>query len=290
MTEITAALLKRQASEFRFLVVDLANYRQTEARDRPLFSFEQVEAKGQELAHQFETAQATLGTDREYITARKLFLCSFGDLYGGRLDFAAVTRGDQQQCAWVQQACVYYQQSSHPLGALALARIFHHVGFYGTALYWYDLTEKVVRKAGPESSLHELASDAATMIRALYQAHTTTDPALTPATCFPTRDTPGLVLKNQPIAPHPAVPPPMPAAVGGAGSAIQAGAAGETQATAPEPSAPDQQAKFRALEEQRRVEKAREHRLEYHLCLTCGLPLKMADKVARRQIHKECGH
>ncbi|MBV9470438.1 MAG: hypothetical protein JOZ57_14465 [Abitibacteriaceae bacterium] len=299
MTEITPAQLKRQASEFRFLVTDLANYRQNEARAQPLFSFEQVEARGQELARQFEASQATLGTDREYVAARKLFLCSFGDLYGGRLDFAAVGRGDAQQCAWVHQACVYYQQSNHPLGALALARIFHHVGFYGTALYWYDLTERVVRKAGADNSLHELACDAAGMIQALYKSHNTTDPVLSPAACFPTRDTPGLLLKNQPAipqsptspsgAPHPAVPAPTMGAAGMVGVASpQAGAAGDTKPAESEQVVQDQQAKFRALEEQRAAEKLREHRLEYNLCLTCGLPLRMADKVARRQIHKEC--
>lgn len=263
MAEVTAAALKRQASEFRFVVFDwLAQHRKGKL-GHPFQSFEHIVAQGQHLETQLAAAQATCGAERDYQAARQIFWHCFGDLYNERLDFGALRRGDAANCDYAQKACACYKNSGHPLGASGLARIFRGVGFYGSALHWYDITERVAKKAGQaDAGLAELGGEAATTIQSLWQNKTTSDPALTPGLCFPTRDTPGLI------------PPTLPPVV-----QVKEPAPGASQ---------DQQARFRALEEQRKIEREHENRLGAGLCLTCGHALRVADKMARRRKHKEC--
>lgn len=113
--------------------------------------------------------------------------------------------------AYASKACGYAARSfgicPNPGAARTLATLFETVGLAATAVHWLEETERTVALTGA-------APDVATWARAkrldLQARGPARDPVLTRRGGFPTRETPGVVLTNQPPAP----PPPAPIASG----------------------------------------------------------------------------
>src|SRR5688572_26941315 len=134
MTHVSLADLKRQVSEFRFLVIDQNDCRRHTPPERPIISLDDLIVKGEKIERLFGETQTALGSDVSYVAERREFFCAFADLFYDLLDYSAIREGDPAHCLYAHKACEYYTKSSHPRGAIGLAYIFQSLGFYATAI------------------------------------------------------------------------------------------------------------------------------------------------------------
>lgn len=100
-------------------------------------------------------------------------------------------------CEYALRCCTMFPNCG---AAGILAIIYRSAGFYGTAMYW---SEKM-KEAAELKGLQDRAIEARAMMMELQAEGKTTDPYIQSGAVFPTRDTPGLVLANQPANPPPA--------------------------------------------------------------------------------------
>jgi hypothetical protein len=291
MSQLCLADLKRQNSEFRFLVADQYDCRCHTPREEPLIPLDDLVAKGEQLEQAFAAAQALLADNADYVRERRSFYCTFGDLFNDLLDYEAIQGGHPAQCVYAHKACEYYTKSAHPRGALGLAYIFTGLGFHATAAHWLGVVERIGQKVGPaDTETQSLAQEAHAQLARLTANAMNADRALADCAGFPLRDTPGLIPAYQSSA--------LPAAGAAAARPTPNGvtaAAARPASVAAAPAAPmhvdpnSHDETFRRLEQLRREERERERKIEQGLCLACGHPLRIVDKVARRHKHKECG-
>jgi hypothetical protein len=172
-----------------------------------VFIPEELREQGMKVLRMFEAEVAKYpdDSDAKHGLAMHLYRMAVVELQGFYKQSSNVVADGNRICDFAYRS---YQTAPTALAAMLLGDFFDHLGYFATAISWYERAEAAPSPDGDEARITKTKAK-----RLSLQADgKVSDPPLARGAQFPTRNTPGLELENQP-----ATPPPAPAKGGCAG-------------------------------------------------------------------------
>lgn len=161
--------------------------------------------KGEAILRMYEVEQEALPSDASVVMglANHLFRLANAKYAHLRLGVLSPSYGylddlKKLEAGSATKACRYalrcYSIAPNAGAAAILVAIFRTAGFYGTAIYWCERMQEAAELKG----MPDRTVEARAMTLEMRAEGHSSDPVIRQDSVFPTRNTPGLVTKNQP--------------------------------------------------------------------------------------------